>query len=147
MTFGIPGGFYVKSVHLGTVDLLANVFHLDKQPDGQIEIVLATNPGAASGTVTDGRDPVANSLVVLVPDVPLRSRVDLYRRTGTDASGRFHFRDIPPGDYNLFAWDDVENGAWFDAELMQTMEGRGTRVSIREGGTENTQLTIIKSQR
>jgi hypothetical protein len=43
----------------------------------------------------------------------------------------------------VFAWEDVEPFAWFDAEFMQTIESRGTEILIREGAKENIEIAVI----
>lgn len=143
--FTLPQSVYLKSLRLGNLDLAANVLHLDKQPEGQLEIVIGTDVGAISGAVVnDARDAVPNTIVALVPEPSLRSRTNLYRTTASDASGRFNMRGLAPGDYKLFAWDDVVTGAWLDPEFIQQWEARGTPVQVRESSTANSQVTIIK---
>jgi hypothetical protein len=119
--------------------------HLDKQPEGELEIVMATETATINGTVTtEGRDPVANGIVTLIPEN--RSRSDLYKSIGTGSEGRFTFRNVPPGDYKLFAWDDIERGAWMDQAYLRDYEARGTSVHVG-AGAESVSLTVIKSRR
>ena len=40
----------------------------------------------------------------------------------SDSSGRFRFDRVPPGDYKMFAWSEVENGSWYDPDFMKTYE-------------------------
>jgi hypothetical protein len=61
----------------------------------------------------------------------------------SNAEGHFTFENIPPGTYKVFAWEDVETFAWFDAEFMRNFENRGREVVIREGAKENIELTVI----
>lgn len=124
---------YVKSIRFGNVDVLNGALHLDGKPSGQFEVVIGTHPGAI-----DGQASAADLSVVLVPN--LRNRTDLYRTATTDASGQFHFDRIPPGDYKLFAWEDVQDGAWFDADFLRENENQGTPVRIVEGKTETVRL-------
>jgi hypothetical protein len=51
------------------------------------------------------------------------------------SSGRFQFDRVPPGDYKVFAWQEVEAGAWHDPEFMRTYENLGTPVRVSEGET------------
>jgi hypothetical protein len=50
---------------------------------------------------------------------------------------------VPPGDYKLFAWSEVEDGAWYDAEFMPNYENRGKPVHISEGSKPDVSLTVI----
>src|SRR5205814_2285582 len=100
---------YVKSIRLANVDALNTGLHLEKAPEVPLEIVLGNNPGAVVGTVLDERaQAVADASVVLLPDV--RRRTDLYKTVTTDPFGRFQLERVPPADYKIFAWTDVDNG-------------------------------------
>jgi hypothetical protein len=109
-----------------------------------IEIVLATNPGVLEGIAVDkNRQPVANATIALVPDAARRLRPDVYRTARTDESGRFRLRDIPPGVYFAFAWEDIEDGIWRDPEFIRSNEGAGRLVRINESGRETVELIAI----
>jgi hypothetical protein len=133
---------YVKSIRLGNADVLNGTLHLERPPSAMLEVVIATNPGALDGQVgRGGRGSVVNAPVLLLPNI--RRRNELYQTTTTDASGRFHFDRIPPGDYRVFSWEEVEDGAWYDAEFMKANESYGTPVRIVEGRTETTRIEVI----
>lgn len=133
---------YVKSIRMGNSDLLNGILHLEVQPSASIEVVIATNPGALDGQAMKGSPGLAADVpVILLPDT--RSRNELYRTTATDASGRFHFDRVPPGDYKVFSWEEVEDGAWYDAEFMKANESRGMPVHIEEGKTETARIEVI----
>jgi hypothetical protein len=82
---------------------------------------------------------------VLVPDVYLRKRPTLYKFTTTDAAGAFRIQAIAPGDYKLFAWEEVEQGAWQDPDFLRIHETRGKAVTLREGTAERLQISPIPS--
>ena len=131
----LPPDTFVKSIRLGNVDVLNAGFHLDGPPSGILEIVLSTDYGAVDGNVS------RESTFVLVPNA--RNRSDLYRAAATDSSGHFHVDQIPPGDYKMFAWSDVEEDAWFDPDFIRTFENEGKPIRVAEGNTEHVQLTAI----
>jgi protocatechuate 3,4-dioxygenase beta subunit len=60
-----------------------------------------------------------------------QSRRILSARTAND--GAFVFRNVPPGEYNLVAVDDVEPGEWFDPAFLQRLVQGALRVTIAEG--------------
>ena len=137
---------YVKSIRLGDEDLLNGRLRVDGRPfESPIEIVIAANGGELNGAVVDTRGPL-RATVVLVPDVGKRHRLDLYKTVVTDNAGRFRVSAVPPGDYLLLAWDDVETGAWLDADFLNGVERQGTYVKITEGGRVATQLTAIRQR-
>ena len=115
-----PGRYYVAAVH----------------PKAQ---GIATNPGALDGQVVrSGPGPVADIPVLLLPNI--RRRNELYRTTTTNVSGRFHFDRVPPGDYKVFSWEEVEDGACYDAEFMRAVESRGISVQVGEGLMETARI-------
>jgi hypothetical protein len=141
---GLPRTSYVKMARLGSTDVLNEGLHVDRQPTGLLDIAIGTDAGTADGTVmNDKQEPSVNVTVALVPNPPYRQRSDLYRTISTDAAGRFHLEGVPPGDYKLFAWEDVENGAWQDSEFIRQYEDRGKTVRISPSGTATTELRVI----
>ena len=137
-------GAYVKSIRLGTVDVLNDGLRLDRPPSAALEVVIASNPGTLEGqAVRNGREPVADAVVLLIPDN--RRRNELYRTTITDSAGRFHFERVPPGNYKVLSWEEVEDGAWFDAEFMNNAESRGLPVGIGESVTATVRIEVIRN--
>jgi hypothetical protein len=87
--------------------------------------------------------PLPNITVALVPNAPRRERADLYKQATTSLSGQFRMSGIAPGDYKVFAWEDVPNSAWQHPDFMKTYETRGTPLHIEEGSNESRQITAI----
>jgi hypothetical protein len=144
MVSGLPRNAYVKAARLGGVDVLSDGLRLDRQPGGPLEILVSLNTGIAHGVVQGERqEPAANVTVVFVPDAARRNRLDLYRTTSTNAQGKFHFEGLPPGDYTVFAWEDVETGAWHNLDFIRQFEGRGKPLRIDERSASNIELRVI----
>ncbi len=138
---------YIKSVRLGTVDVLRDGLHIAGQPAGSLEVVVGTKPGALEGRIVNQkREPSPGATVVLVPDVDQRLRMDLYHSTSTDASGQFRFDRLAPGNYKLFAWEEVEREAWTDPEFLRPYEDEGIPARISEGILENAEAVLIPSR-
>ena len=94
------------------------------------------------GQVVNRQGTLADVSVVLVPNV--RRRTELYRTTTTDVSGRFHLDRVPPGDYKVFSWEEVEDGAWYDPEFLRANENRGVPIRIVDGQTASVQAEVIQ---
>src|SRR6185436_11542325 len=106
----------LKDARLGQQDVLQGVT-IGDDANESLEITLSPNAGQLDGMLTDASlKPVAGAQAVLIPD---RSpgRRDLYRTAVTSTDGRFTLRGITPGDYRLFAWEDLEPYAYFDPEV------------------------------
>jgi len=136
---------YVKSVRLAGRDVLNGGLRLESPTNGPIEVVISANGGSLSGQVLDSRGkPVPHVITVLVPNAPRRSRGDLYKYVATDDVGRYQLNGVAPGDYKLFAWERVEEGAWQDPQFLKLFEALGSAVRISEGsrGTADTKLIL-----
>jgi len=141
---GMPQNAYLKFARLGPMDVLNQGLHIERQPGVPLEIVVGTDSGAVDGMVTNNKqEPSANVTVVLVPDPVHRNRSELYRSVMTDSQGRFHFGGVTPGDYKLFAWEDVESGAWQDSDFLRPFEERGRLIQVKSSGSTSADLIVI----
>jgi protocatechuate 3,4-dioxygenase beta subunit len=147
LVYGLPPTFYVKSIRMGDVDAFESGLDLTRSGPGVLDILVNPNGGEIDGTVADPHGQfAAGATVVLVPDAKHRDHAGLFKRTASDTSGHFSFKGISPGEYKLFAWEDVENGAYQDPEFLQPFENQGESVTIREGSRENRQLKLIPAE-
>lgn len=145
LTFNGPGGMYMKAMRMDSQDV-RNGLRLDGQAAAELEMEVGTRGAVLDGTVvSDQQRPVAGATVVLVPDTFLRQRSTLYKTVSTDNEGRFHLDTIAPGDYKVFAWEDVERGAWEDPTFLRPIESRGRSLVLRDGGSEAVQIAAIPS--
>jgi hypothetical protein len=78
----------------------------------------------------------------LVPDRN-RERVELFKAVTTDPAGHFSMSGVASGNYKLFAWEDMENYGYFDAELVKQSELSGTPVQVDESASMTVQTKII----
>jgi hypothetical protein len=148
-TLGDPlGNIFVKAIRYGNADVLSDGLHLETHnPDQRLQIILATG-GKLEGVVTNDRnEAMANVKVAVVPDLAYRNRDELYRNAVTDAAGKFKLQGIAAGDYRVFAWEEITDGAWQDAEILRNAEIRGKAVRIGEGGETAVELVAIPGGR
>jgi uncharacterized surface anchored protein len=145
--FGGPlsDAFYLKEVRLGTADVLADGLHIDGKPSEELEIVLGTDVATLHGTVVNQKqEPMPNAVVAIVPYPIGNGRQELHKNAATDVSGQFQLHGIAPGDYIVFAWDDVEFGMWQNPEFTRSYESVGKRIHIGEAASETVELTIFQ---
>jgi hypothetical protein len=50
---------------------------------------------------------------------------------------------LPPGDFKLFAWEEMESEEFKDPEFLKPYESRGAAVRIREREQQAIQLELI----
>ena len=138
-----PG--YIQSARLGSADVLRDGLHLEHQPEDFLEVVIGETTASVEGRVTDGTQAVSNAVVVLVPSLNLRQRSDLYYVAATDGNGQFQIQArVVPGDYKVFAWKDIEPGAWQDPEVLERYENQGQPVSVTSNSKLNIDVRLVR---
>jgi hypothetical protein len=145
---GLPEDFYLKSVRLGDQRVAGTTIDLGNAEGapGVLEIVVSGTAGAIDGMARNDKDePASGAVVVLVPDLNHRQESDLFKDVTTDQNGHFTLRGIRPGDYKLFAWDDVEPGIWWDPEFLSHYETKGKSVKVEAGGHLSVNLHLIST--
>ncbi|MFQ5926248.1 MAG: carboxypeptidase regulatory-like domain-containing protein [Terriglobia bacterium] len=145
--WGAPRDFYLKAARLGGDDVLEEGLSVSGgQPPDSLELLLSPGAGRIDGQVwNEDQQPFSGALVVLVPEPRRRDQAHLYKSGTTDQNGRFTLRGIRPGDYKLFAWEEVEPGAYQDAHFLRSYEERGKPVRVDEAGRLSVQLELISA--
>jgi hypothetical protein len=139
----VPEGTWLKSVSVQGQDITDGAA-ISAAASG-IEITLAGNAPQVTGTVTLEKEPADAATVVLVPDAARRDRAWLFRTTATDERGAFSVRNIPPGDYTVYALTgNVEEGIWYSPEFLKQMQGKGTDIRLDESAHESVQIELTK---
>jgi hypothetical protein len=138
----VPAGYYLKSS--GAADVLETGITVGRgHSPPALELVLSPGAGRIDGTVLSDEQSASGASVVLVPDGKGRGQPTDYRQAVTDLLGRFAMRNVPPGDYTLFAWEQIERGAYFDPEFLARYEDRGKAVHVDEDGHISVKLAVI----
>jgi len=138
-------GAYVKSILLGDIDVLNNGLKYDPHPDDKLNVVIGINPGTLEGRVlNDQQQPIPSVSVVLFAESPVNRilRTDMFRISSTDMSGRFQVKGLPPGDYKVFAWENLDRDAWADPDFIRN-EPRGQSIHVDEGNTQSIDVPLI----
>jgi Carboxypeptidase regulatory-like domain len=136
-------GWFVKSAAAGGRDINESGISVDGGTVA-LDVVISANGGVCEGVAVDAKgEPVANAVVVAVPEAGMRTRTDRYGKTVTDQTGRFTLRGIRPGDYTVFAWETVDGEAYYNPDFLKTYEGQGSTVHVSEGERKSLQIDAI----
>jgi carboxypeptidase family protein len=145
---GLESSGYVKAGSYDGVDVLEQGFTPRAGSNATLEFTLSAQGAQVEGTATDENGlPVVGVWVVLVPDAKHRDRHDLYRTERTDQHGVFKIKQVAPGDYALYSWDEVDEGAWEDPDFMRPFEEKkqGEKVTVQERDDKTVNITVIKT--
>jgi hypothetical protein len=135
--------WFLKSVSAGGRDATDSGFNVTSGSTW-LDLVASANGAVAEGTASDQKDePVANAVIVAIPDARFREDPDHYRKAVTDQRGHFTMRGLPPGDYTLFAWESVDGEAYYNPEFLKSYEGQGKALHANEREHLSVQLKTI----
>jgi hypothetical protein len=143
---GVGEGWYLKSVSAGGRDVNDSGINVS---GGLVvvDVIASANGGAIDGAIADHKgDPVANAVVVAVPEVKMRGRTDRYRKTVSDQAGHFSLRGLRPGAYTVLAWESMDGEAYYNPEFLKVYEGRGSGIRVSEGEKKSVQLEVIADE-
>jgi uncharacterized GH25 family protein len=109
-------------------------------------VILGVDGGAFDAKVVEDDKPLNDATVVLLPeDAASRSEAST-RSESTDDSGHVAFQDVPPGKYLVFAWEQVEDGDWFDPAFVKAATTYATRVTIAPRDKQHVDLKAIPAK-
>ena len=140
---GLPPAMYVKSAKFDQTDILAAGFTVTDRSPGTLQVVISANSGQIDGNVLDkDSKPVRGIPTVLIPDRN-RDRRDIYKSVQTDQNGHFVMNGIAPGDYKLFAWEDIEPFSYYDPDVLKQFEDNGKPIHVVETTKETYEIKLI----
>jgi hypothetical protein len=141
----LPPGMYVKSLRSGGRDILSGKSRiLSGQP---LRIMLAAATDGLEVRVTGGSDPASGVQVVLIPAPSLRRRSDRYITGFSGQSGDLRLTGVPPGEYTAYAFEQIEQGAYYalanNPAAENRIRDRAVSVTIGQTGMRGVQLKVI----
>jgi hypothetical protein len=141
----LPPGLYVKSIRYGGQDLTKSLLDLSSGGGGSIDVVLSYNVADISGVVHGGDgQPLADvALTLWIPGPTSNEAIDFTRATQSDGDGKFKFSDLPPGDYRVAAWEQIDSGLGTVPEFRSQFESAATSVKLSEGDHAQIEPSLI----
>jgi Carboxypeptidase regulatory-like domain len=140
---GLPDGYYLKSVKLAGREMPDATLDLS-YGGGQVEVVLAPAAGDVTGVVQNSRGEPAASVQVTAVPASGSLRRDMNKLVTTDAMGNFTLHGLPPGEYKIFAWEEVETNAWMDRDYRQPFESQSASAKVDASTTPAVTLKLIE---
>ena len=134
-------GLYLKSVRVGERPPAQPRIDAAEKLE-PLTIVLGADTGELEGAVENSKgDPVARARV----DAIAADRSDFNRSAFSDESGHYKITDLPPGQYKIFAWENVSDGAPQDPEFRKQFDKQSASVSIEPKGRTNLKINAISA--
>lgn len=143
----VPDGAYLKSVLWNGREILGQPLDLTAGAAGDLQVILGTDGAKLDAAVSHDDKPVADATVVLLPEDPTRRYPETTSSEETDDKGHAAFKDVPPGNYLLFAWEKVEEGAWFDPAFVKAAASGATKVTIGPKESQRVDLKVIPASK
>jgi 5-hydroxyisourate hydrolase-like protein (transthyretin family) len=137
-TLPLPGDSYVADVRQGDRSVLSEVIaiEIDSLP---LQVFINPAGGRIEGEVRDSNGSTVPGFITLVPQGgDGKAQTTVNYRVAAEASGRFTLRNIPPGEYKIFAWESIPPGADANAAFMKNFDSFGTRVTVPPGGNQTS---------
>ncbi len=138
----LPAGVYIRSMKAGEREIADGAIRM---PSADVTVLLAKDAGQVSGNVQDSAgNPGADLPLLFAPRGS--TRPDLIRAGRSDASGAFRVPNLPPGEYDAFAWDQDPAPEWRVLPFLKLVEDRATVVTVEANGRASAQLKAISAK-
>lgn len=107
-----------------------------------LDLVASSKGGTVEGVVLDHDQLIANGMIVAVPEEKYRKISTRFGVATSDQNGRFTIRGLAPGSYTVFAWQDVENDLYYDADFLKSQESNAIALTVEEGSRQKMELKL-----
>ncbi|HTG75128.1 MAG TPA: hypothetical protein VMB70_15240, partial [Terriglobia bacterium] len=110
-----------------------------------LQLVLKTDGGTIEGSVKEREQAVGQAFVVLAPkDRRLQQN---FRTANANLEGIFKLTAIPPGEYDLYAFDRNEDDDYLDEVFLQAFADRAAAAKIAPRSNQMAALTVLRIPR
>jgi hypothetical protein len=134
---GLPDTCYVKSIQYGGRDVTEEGIEMTN--GGTLDVVVSAAAAQVDAVVMDKDGKAAwNATVALAP----KDGTNIMVRTA-DENGILSLHGLKPGEYRIYAWEDVEQGAPSDPDFLKQYEGQAKSLKLDASGHEAVQLKAI----
>ena len=141
----IASDLYISAIRQGALDIRNEGIVEARASMLPIEIVIAAGAGVIQGTVdAPGGAVPPHADVVLVPQISRRGNVMFYDRTVADDKGQFKFQGIPPGEYKVFAFEQLADTAEQNPSFIARYETLGQPVTVNSKSMSEIRVRLLQ---
>ena len=122
----LPGDSYIERAEFGGAGYWPQM-----EGTEHLSVYLNSHGGRVEGVVLDSTDhPLPGAVVVAVPQHMPNDGIDQSRRTTTDQYGQFELHGLANTSYNVYAWDEVPDGAYYDPEFLADFASSAVGINV-----------------
>lgn len=145
--FSNLGNFYVKEVRYNGLPVAGNIFVVDGSA-GRLEVVLDDKPASIGGVVEDDGNAASKPYVVLTSwPMLFDGMVSSLKNVTGDASGKFRFGGLPPGDYRVLAVPQNSKDKLDEPGVLSRLLSGAESVTVGPGGSQDLRLKVVDPSR
>lgn len=132
-----PAPLYLKRAMIGGRDFAWDVIAI-AQPGLELDVVLGDDGGVIEGAVenAEGKPPSTGAGITVLQNGRLAGL------SSSGADGHFRVPNLAPGDYRIYAWDNLSEAEYADEEWMRLHGGYGQNATVASGQTATVNLTV-----
>ncbi len=134
----LPEGCYVPSVQYGGKDV--EQAEVEYSPGAALEITIAPDGAGVNGRTLDEQGNPRDSAVVALVAAGGKSAL---RSVKSGSGGAFQITGIPPGEYNLLAFDDIGQDDLENPDFIKLFESQATAVKLDASGGTAASIRVI----
>jgi len=140
----IPTGYYLGDLRIGIKSIFdSDIIEVGSDPLEPLSITLRRGGGSVQVRIPVPTAP-ANRRIVLVPEDPRQQNPLLYKLNQGLAFTMTSFSDVPPGDYKLFAFENLPGGgAERNDEFMAKYQNFAKSIHVEAGQTTTVDVEWI----
>jgi len=143
-SWSLPPNAYLATVTQAGQELGASPFQVVGGGE-PLRLVLKTDGGTIEGSVKEREQAVSQAFVVLAPkDRRLQQN---FRTAHANIEGMFKLTAIPPGEYDLYAFDRNEDDDYLDEVFLQAFADRAAAAKIAPRSNQVAALTVLRIPR
>jgi protocatechuate 3,4-dioxygenase beta subunit len=140
------GEGYVQSIQLAGEDVYGKEVDADNLAVGGLRIVVRLDSAKVAGTVEipdDRKAYLRSPSVLLVPADPRLRNSSRFNLAQLNQTNSFELKNLRPGDYLAFAFEEFDDGSISDPEVFTAIESKATAFSLARGESKDLALKLL----
>ncbi len=137
---------YVKAIFAGTEDVFGKEVDANAIAAAGLKIVIRLDSASLTGTVEipdERKNFLRSPSVVLLPADAQSRKADQSIVGQLNQDNGFSLKNIRPGDYIAFAFEESDYASLQDPEVLAALESKGIAVSLAANESKSLSLKIL----